>query len=358
MMINTGSLPGDGWIWLCASLLLSAALTWPALFYARRVHLVDEPGQRRSHTQATPRGGGIGIVIAVVAGLFAVAELQYGSVVPWRLIAAIGAIALVGWIDDHRPLSPIVRILVHVAAVAIWLSPLMAAWSTPGVDAGRQIQSFEVISLLAFLCLWSVNLHNFMDGIDGLLAMQAIFVLAVLGALCLRDARTTHGLQILLWAAAVVGFLPFNFPRARIFMGDVGSGTLGMLVAVAAVWQFSTIGTAASSALLAVSAFLTDSTCTLISRLLSGRQWYQAHREHLYQWMVRAGFSHRAVVAWYAGWNLLIVLPLIVWVNQKPAVATSTETGVVLGLYIAAGMVWICGKRWCLHRAEKCTAHA
>jgi UDP-N-acetylmuramyl pentapeptide phosphotransferase/UDP-N-acetylglucosamine-1-phosphate transferase len=286
--------------------------------------------------------------------------LQHGATVPWRLIAAIGAIAIVGWIDDHRPLPALVRILVHIVAIAVWLWPLIAgAWSAPGAEVSRQIQSYEVITLLVFLCLWSVNLHNFMDGIDGLLAMQAIFVLTVLGVLCLRDPRTTHGFQVLLWAAAVLGFLPFNFPRARIFMGDAGSGTLGMLVAVAAVWQFSTLGTAASSGLLAVSAFLTDATCTLVSRLLGGRDWYHAHREHLYQWMVRAGMSHRRVVAWYAGWNVLIVLPLIVWLNQKPGETVApAEAGAVLWLYIAAVMVWICGKRWCLHKVKGHAGHA
>ena len=360
MLTRSSLLTLDSVAWLCASFLLSALLTWVALHYARRINLLDQPGQRRSHTQPTPRGGGIGIVLAVVAGLVALALLQHDAAIPSRLIFAICAIAAVGWIDDHRPLPALVRILVHLVAIVVWLWPLIAgAWGMQGADGGHRVQSFEVVALLVFVCLWSVNLHNFMDGIDGLLSVQVIFVLAVLGVLCLRDPHTPHGFQVLLWAAAAIGFLPFNFPHARIFMGDVGSGTLGLLVAVAAIWQFSTLGSAASSALLAVSAFLTDATCTLVSRLFSGRDWYQAHREHLYQWMVRAGMTHRRVVAWYTGWNVLIVLPLIAWLNQAPgATVSSTEAGAVLWLYIAAVIVWICGKRWCLHKVRNQPGHA
>ncbi len=193
-----------------------------------------------------------------------------------------------------------------------------------------------------------------MDGIDGILSMQAIFVLAVLGWLCWADVHTAHGLQILVCAAAVVGFLPFNFPRARIFMGDVGSYVLGLVIFVACVWQFSSARSVGTSAVIAVSAFLTDATCTLLARMFTGQRWYHPHREHLYQWMTRAGLSHARVVAWYAAWNLFIVLPVIFALNRGlPDSDASEHWGTVMFFYIVAIAVWFAGRRWCSRRFEK-----
>ncbi|MGH8042893.1 MAG: MraY family glycosyltransferase [Rudaea sp.] len=345
------------WLWLAASFALAATVAWLALRYARRLALVDQPGQRRLHTVATPRGGGIGIVIAALAGILALTHAVPALGSPLRLCIAIGLVAAVGWIDDHRPLPAGVRLLVHCFAVAIWLLPLLAALfplatSTPRLDSSFW-PSAGIITLLGFVCVWSINLHNFMDGIDGLLSLQAIFVLVVLAVLCQRNAVNAHHFLIVLWAAAIAGFVLFNFPRARVFMGDVGSGSVGLLVAVAAIWQNSSPATAAASGIVAASAFVTDASCTLLSRMLSGRRWYRAHREHLYQWMARSGMSHGRVVTCFMGWNLLVVAPLLYWMNLRPYGAPpKSGIGAAAMLYLLAVIVWICGKRWCLYKAE------
>ncbi|MGH8090855.1 MAG: MraY family glycosyltransferase, partial [Rudaea sp.] len=309
------------WLWLAASFALSAVVTWAALHYARRRALVDLPGRRRSHAAPTPRGAGIGIVVAALASIFVLAHAEPAAASGLRLLVPIALVAAIGWIDDHRPLPVLVRLGVHCLAVAIFLLPLLAALfaaSTSPTQLDTTFwQSAGIIALLAFVCVWSINLHNFMDGIDGLLAMQGIFVLVVMVVLCQRYGINPHGVQIALWAAAVAAFLPFNFPRARGFMGDVGSGSVGFLLAIAAIWQNSSPYTAALSGLVAASAFVTDASCTLLSRMLCGRRWYRAHREHLYQWMTRAGMSHAQVVAWYMGWNLLIVVPVLYWMNLR-----------------------------------------
>jgi UDP-N-acetylmuramyl pentapeptide phosphotransferase/UDP-N-acetylglucosamine-1-phosphate transferase len=162
-----------------------------------------------------------------------------------------------------------------------------------------------------------------------------------------------------LWAAATAGFLPFNFPRAKIFMGDVGSGVLGLLVALAVFWQFHSPAGSAFSGLIACSAFVTDATCTLLSRMLQGRRWYSAHREHLYQWLARSGFSHAGVVAWYMGWNFVVVLPVLYLLGRdaNDRVDASVDTlrhGVVwlVAVYALAVIVWLFGKRWCLRHAR------
>ncbi len=350
----------NGWIWLLASFLLSAGVTWLSIRYALRRNLLDLPGQRRSHSAPTPRGGGLGIVIAVVAGLFALAWLAPATGLQLRLIGAVTLVAAVGWIDDHRPLPAWSRLLVQMLAVALWLAPLIlsAMQAAPAqVLTTTPLQTAVIVLLLALICLWSINLHNFMDGIDGLLAVQSIFVLSVLMVLCARDADSPHPLQFGLWVAAITGFALFNFPRARVFMGDVGSGTIGLLLAVAVIWQYSTPQVAAASGMIAASAFVVDATCTLLSRMWRGRRWYSAHREHLYQWMTRAGMSHVRVVAWYMAWNLLVVLPVLWWINRMPAAQAGIESlapgyPFAAAIYLLAAALWIFGKRWCTRRVK------
>jgi len=346
--------------WMSASFVLSCVLTALAIRYARRNNVLDLPGQRRSHSVPTPRGGGIGIVVCVLLSLMLLPWISAGAEWPLRLIVAVALIAAIGWIDDHRPLPAWLRFLVQLIAVLVWLLPLWAAVFFAPADPARQLGTsltidLGVVLLLLLVTLWSINLHNFMDGIDGLLGWQAVFVLSALTLLAWRETGSSHPPLLGIWAAAVAGFLPFNFPRARVFMGDVGSGVLGLLIAVAAIWLNALPATAQASALIAVSAFATDATCTLLSRMLSGRRWYSAHREHLYQWMARSGMSHARVVAWYMAWNLLIVAPLLYWINQRlearvgPA---SAGYGWAAALYALSVTLWICGKRWCLRRVR------
>jgi UDP-N-acetylmuramyl pentapeptide phosphotransferase/UDP-N-acetylglucosamine-1-phosphate transferase len=357
--MNWWSHPADSLWWgsLCASFALSTLVTWLSLRYARRRNLIDLPGQRRSHSSPTPRGGGLGIVVAVIVGLAVLAWYVPAMVPPLRLIIAVSLIGAVGWIDDHRPLPAWSRLLVHCIAASFWLIPLIyaAVFAPAEQQLGMtHIETLGIALLFVLACVWSINLHNFMDGIDGLLAVQAMFVLTALTVLCLRDVDSTHPLQFGMWTAAIAGFTLFNFPRARVFMGDVGSGVVGMLIAVAVIWQLSTPQVAATSGIIAASAFIVDASCTLLSRMLRGRRWYSAHREHLYQWMTRAGMSHARVVAWYAGWNLLIVLPVLWWINRLTPGAMSIKPGYAwaAGIYALAIIVWIFGKRWCSHRVK------
>jgi UDP-N-acetylmuramyl pentapeptide phosphotransferase/UDP-N-acetylglucosamine-1-phosphate transferase len=194
-----------------------------------------------------------------------------------------------------------------------------------------------------------------MDGIDGLLAAQAIFVFAVAAAVFHAGARDSAFVAALIGAGATAGFVPFNFPRARIFMGDVGSGVLGLLVAIVILAMLVTPQSALATGAVACSAFVTDATCTLLSRMLRGRRWYSAHREHLYQWLVRGGFSHARVVALYTGWNVLIALPVIGWMNRwaQAGADRAPDDGIeaAAAIYVLAVLVWWQGKQWCLRRA-------
>lgn len=359
---------------MLAALLISAVVTRIAIGYAHRRRLIDEPGARRSHSAPTPRGGGIGIVIAVLAfgcipAFFVPDALPLTSLASFTLVAALMIVAVVGWIDDHRGLSATWRFSAHCLAAIVFLVPvILPALFMPMVDESFSMYVGGIWLLLAFAAVaivWFVNLHNFMDGIDGILAAQAIFVFAALAILGLRAGWTVHSGQTAIFAATTLGFLPFNFPRARIFMGDVGSGVVGLLIAVAVIWQMAREEIAMASGLILCSAFVTDATCTLLSRMLRGRRWYSAHREHLYQWLARSGRSHAGVVALYMGWNLVIVVPVVCWINRRidPQMLSSTaalpdstptpEWAAAAAVYLLGAAVWFLGKRHCLHRPAR-----
>ena len=345
------------WAALAATFAISMLVTALSIRYAHWNNLLDLPGRRRSHDQPTPRGGGIGIVVAVMLACVVVGTFS-PNFQAWSIVVGVAIVAAVGWIDDHRGLHASVRLLAHFAGCAIALLPAFVELArTPHAFPPSALYALAAFALVA--CVWSVNLHNFMDGINGLLALQAIFVLCAL-AFCEITARPQPKVAaILLWAGAVAGFVPFNFPRARIFMGDVGSGVLGLLVGIAVAWQMADGSAVLWTGLIACSAFATDATCTLVSRIVRGRRWYSAHREHLYQWLARGGFTHAQVVSIYMAWNLCVVAPVLYLANRGgvPAgyasVFPEAQTGLAyaIAVYAAATVLWIVGKRRVLHRA-------
>ena len=280
--------------------VVAVAGTWLARHYALRRRLLDEPGDRRSHLTATPRGGGIAIVAAM---LLAIAFLAWRVPADATLLCAIGVglclVAGVGWADDHRPLSPLLRLVVQ------GIASLLLGWVV--VDAGAGISAAIATIVLAMVL---VNVWNFMDGINGLAASQAL--LAALGYALLAPAGMAAWLALAL-AAACAGFLPFNAPRARVFLGDVGSGALGYLLAalVAMTVLLQPDWVRAPLLLLPLSAFLIDSSLTLLTRMVNRQRWWLPHAEHAYQHWARRLQRHGPVTAAYAGWTLAMILIML-----------------------------------------------
>lgn len=314
---------------LLATALAAAAGTALVLAYARRVRLLDAPGRRRSHLAPTPRGGGAGPLLAWLAalGLASPLGLVPGAGISWVLGAGTLAVALVGMLDDHRPLPAWPRLAVHVLAAA---GLLLAVIGAPRPGGALVAWVLLLPTLVAVLNFW-----NFMDGIDGIAGMQTVFVAATLAWASVLAGDAALALASGLLAAAAAGFLPFNFPRARIFLGDVGSGGMGFAVAGLLLLGWTRGVLPAGVALLLPCAFLIDAGLTLLSRMLRKRRWYTAHREHLYQWLVRRGRSHARVVALFLAWNLLIVTPLAIAVlvhraNHLAALAAALLFGSVL----------------------------
>jgi Fuc2NAc and GlcNAc transferase len=275
--------------------------------------------------------------MAVLGGL--------GLVRPDLLIALGGggvAVAIIGFIDDRRPLPVRVRFAVHLAA-AIWAMVWLGG--LPPVQLGGQLITFGwsgyVLGVLAIV--WVLNLFNFMDGIDGLAATEAVFI-AWGGAVLALAAGVSAGVcaAAIVFGAACFGFGAWNWPPAKIFMGDVGSGYLGYVIAVLGMAVARESPSGELVWLILGGVFFVDATVTLVRRLVRGEQIQAAHRSHAYQWLARHWKSHRRVTLSVAIINLVWIFPCACFATLRPqcalwAAAAALAPLVVLALAAGAG---------------------
>nr|WP_244816028.1 glycosyltransferase family 4 protein [Caballeronia sp. Lep1P3] len=244
----------------------------------------DVPNDRSLHTRPTPRVGGWGIVPVGVVAMLALAPSMW-------LVALIAAVlAAVSQIDDRRGLPARVRFGAHVLAVALLIvvNPAPAPW--------------WALAAVGFLMVWLVNLYNFMDGSDGLAGGMALFGFGgyAVAALSGPVPQIDLGIASAAIAGAAAGFLLFNFHPARIFLGDSGSIPLGFLAGALGYWGWLEAAWPVWFPALVFSPFIADASVTLLRRLSRGEKFWQAHREHYYQRMVRLGVGHaRTALAWY-----------------------------------------------------------
>ena len=301
---------------LCILLLLggavSCALTATMRRYALEVGLLDRPNERSSHSVPTPRGGGVAIVVSF---LLIVAVVAATSDADGRLAAALlgsGAlVATLGLVDDRKALPARWRFAGHLAAAAwvlFWLGPL------PAVPLFGHVVDLGIAATLlsALYFVWSINLFNFMDGIDGIASLEAIAV-SLGGAFVwwLTQPQGDWPLAVA-FAACVTGFLIWNFPPARIFMGDAGSGFLGCMVATLALWSSHTAPHLFWSWFILGGCFMVDATMTLVRRVARGERFSEAHRNHAYQYAARRHGSHKRVSVAFMLVTLLWLLPIAV----------------------------------------------
>jgi UDP-N-acetylmuramyl pentapeptide phosphotransferase/UDP-N-acetylglucosamine-1-phosphate transferase len=332
--------------WTLAALALAVVVVRIAISYARRRGMLDQPGQRRSHTLPTPRGGGIGIVVACAVALPGVLwslRGRWSGLAIAMLVLALLLVAAIGWWDDHKPLRQWPRLGVQLLSTGLFGAALLG-------NAGL---SWWWLPLLVLAGGWSINLHNFMDGIDALLAQQGIVVAAGLGCLAASAAQPALAGASFVTAAACLGFWFYNKPPARIFMGDVGSGSVGLLLFCLSAMLWSIQPALLWPALILGSSFVADASLTLLNRFLRGRRWYAPHREHLYQWLVRSGRTHKRAAGWYLSWNVFVAAPVAFVARLHPAMAWLA----CLAVYTAAGATWIVIKRRCVRRASKRDRH-
>ena len=331
------------WLAVVVAFLVSAILSGVLSRYRGRFALLDKPNERSLHSRATPRTGGLAILAGAVAGTcFTWQQWWFPGMSPALL--GLLLVAAVSFADDVRPLPAWLRFLVHFLAAillvyAAGFDPALRL--LPGLEWAAPAWLLRVFCVL--LSVWLVNLYNFMDGMDGFAGGMAVIgfgTLALLGYLAGSPAYAVAALAV---AAAAGGFLPFNFPPARIFMGDVGSGSLGFLAALFILLAERIRLFPLWLGLLVFSPFVADASWTLVRRALKGRIPWQAHREHFYQRLVQSGWSHRrttlfsyalmlkcslfAVLAFWStakgvqglllGWMAAVYLAIFAYVNAR-----------------------------------------
>lgn len=284
-----------------AALAASFALGWPICSALMRYRLLDQPNARSSHVAPTPRGGGI-MILLVIAGASLWVGRSHSDRLAWVVPLSALGVGLVSLVDDVRGLSAAVRFGTHIvgAIVLIWGARLLDPRSVAGDWAASLFLPLPLLT--AFMILWMVgftNSFNFMDGINGIAAVQAgVGALAMAGVAAV-GAGSWDSPPVLLSVAvsgAALGFLPHNFPRARMFMGDVGSAPLGMVLAFLALWICREHGLRLFIPLAMIhSNFILDTSITLFRRISRGDRWLEPHREHFYQRLIRAGLSHSFV---------------------------------------------------------------
>jgi len=328
----------------------SALFTGLVLKLALLGGVLDVPNARSSHSVPTPRGGGVAIALATTAALIVLA--LHGSLQFNLLFALAGgglAVAAVGFTDDRQPLSTGARLAVHFAA-AIWA--LVWLGGMPSVRIADHIVSFGwggyVLGTIGIV--WTLNLFNFMDGIDGIAASEAVFV-AGAGALLSAGGGAGVTDAAAVFACACVGFLIWNWPPAKIFLGDVGSGYLGYVIAVLALAATRENPIALWAWLILGGVFFVDASVTLLRRLLRGERLYEAHRSHAYQWLARRWGSHGKVTCGVLIVNVLWLLPCAVFATWRPGLAAATVIFAFAPLVLLA--IAVSGRREANHRRHR-----
>ena len=322
--------------------LVAAAVCWVLGFAVNRLllrwQIIDSPNERSSHTRPTVRGGGIAIITTVVGvGLGFICRSERQPL----LVAGLGtlALAVVSFIDDLKSIGAAIRLGCHFLAAVAVLIALGISSITLGLspDTGMLVPA---IASGVLGCLWIVgytNAFNFMDGINGIAGGQAAITglgMALLTALTVGEFSSPPVLLSLAIAGAALGFLPYNFPSARMFMGDVGSAPLGFLLGFLVIWLAKSAGAWLLIPLALLHAnFVLDTAITLLRRVARGEQWHEAHREHFYQRLVRSGKSHAFVTGWELGLQGLVLGLMLLYLQAGVPVR--------VGLIVLVVLIWL-----------------
>jgi UDP-N-acetylmuramyl pentapeptide phosphotransferase/UDP-N-acetylglucosamine-1-phosphate transferase len=317
---------------------------------ASRLHLLDHPNERSLHTRPTPRTGGVAIVIGVFVGGIA---LSLGAIdgIPreaFWLGGSAAVLALVSFVDDRRHVPVVYRLGAHAVAAGLLVLSGLLVKSVPLPGFGGDLPVWVCALATVLFVVWMINLYNFMDGMDGFAGGMAVFgfgAFATLGGMAGNEVFAVLNMVVV---AAAAGFLVFNFPPARIFMGDTGSSTLGFLAAGMALWADRSGIAPLWVSVIVFLPFISDATVTLIRRVLRGDRVWEAHRTHFYQRLVRLGWGHRRTVLVEYGLMALCAVAALTAVGATERLQWATLVAVLL---LHAGFFgWV---RWLEARAMR-----
>jgi len=285
---------------------LSFTLTFFVKQFALKNNLLDIPNKRSSHIVPTPKGGGIAIVLSFYLALIIFFLLDEIKISVFYGLLGIAIVAIIGFYDDKKHIPAVYRLIIHFIA-AIWA----CLWL--GVIPLETYNNWFIMSLVAVITLlyivWLLNLFNFMDGIDGIAAAEAMTVIFSAVILLVSGSNNTNLELFLTLLAALSGFIIWNWPPAKIFMGDVGSAFLGILIASLSLITANNGSIDFIIWIILLAVFISDATYTLLVRLFNGERIYEAHKSHTYQHL-SCQYGHKKVTMSIIAINLFWLLPL------------------------------------------------
>lgn len=305
-------------VYLIVTTIFSIGVTYGLRFYALKRNVIDIPNARSSHSVPTPRGGGVSVVIVFLCclGLYAFGYEETSPVLVSLFISG-SIVALIGFIDDHGHIDAKWRLLIHAIAA------FLVAYTVGGLPE-LNLFGFEIdfgffgygISIIAII--WILNLFNFMDGIDGIAGIESVTATFFAGLFVFLIAPSSDFVELQwLLAAASLGFLIVNFPPAKIFMGDAGSGFLGFMLGALALVTSHIDLAMLWVWLVLLGVFIVDATFTVVRRFVRGEKVHEAHRSHAYQFASRLYSSHKKVTLSVLGINVLWLAPIAYLIVSK-----------------------------------------
>jgi len=330
-----------GWL-LLAIVFFSFLFTFTIRWYCLRRKLFDIPNARSSHTLATPRGAGVAIsVVAICAYSYLFLNGHLNTSFYIILVSAGAALTILGFFDDFGNVPIRTRLVVHVlvalvALLAMGGLPLITLWGE-AINLGWFGHLFAL-----FYIIWLLNLYNFMDGIDGIAAVEAITVCLGIAIIYFALGLGSEAIVPLVIAASVLGFIFLNFPVAKIFMGDSGSGFLGVSFAVLSLHSLTLGSHLIWVWIILLGIFIVDATLTLLRRFFDRQKVYQAHCSHAYQHAARQYNSHKVVASFTGALNFFWLFPVALCVAFEKldgllGVFIAYTPLIFLALYFKAG---------------------
>ncbi|GAB6057932.1 MraY family glycosyltransferase [Desulfonatronum parangueonense] len=306
-----------------------------------RLCILDHPNERSLHHTPVSRTGGLAILGGMVAGLLAMVWMHFFAGLPFVLTRSLvwpalatSLVTLVSFWDDCSGVGVGHRFAVHAAAAVITVSSgLFLSAVELGSWSWIWPKFIGLVFSLLFL-IWMTNLYNFMDGMDGFAGGMGALGFGFLGLFGWLAGDPGYALLCWITALACLGFLVFNFPPARIFMGDAGASTLGFWAAVLILWADAQGLFSFWAGILVFSPFIVDATVTLLRRLLAGEKIWQAHRSHYYQRLVQAGWSHRKTVLAEYAVMMVVGCAALVLLRVEETLAVGAGLAILAAMYV------------------------